>query len=343
MSSAAPQSVTPEDVLAWLKGEFLRRFWHLAIAFAVLNAIAIGIGWPLLQYKFTDYLDQKLAANAVRIDEVRIQTASAEREANTAVARANESTARINEINKDAIKTQSDVSQLTAQLRDIQSQTEELPKMTQNLAEARGTLKDFDRLAAELRAMNGWIRLGMIVPFIGSELPNGFVWADGKESWPSDDWVPQHLRGKPVPNVNGRILRGATDGEATAVLGGSDAVPEHVTSREGKHHHLLPDHSHGLPATTGPIALVGEAITNVRYSIKDDQAGWRNNEPGTGNNHLRVDGETNDEGQHRHTLVGKTTGSGILKTDEDGEHNHRVDPIPFVPSYVAVKYIIRIK
>jgi hypothetical protein len=81
---------------------------------------------------------------------------------------------------------------------------------------------------------NPLIQLGMMVPYFGSKLPEGYVWADGVKPWPDKEWVPAHLRGKPVPNMKGYLIGGApaadkvgltwTDGKLS-VDGSSFTIP----------------------------------------------------------------------------------------------------------------------
>lgn len=59
------------------------------------------------------------------------------------------------------------------------------------------------------------IPLGVMVPFFGKDLPNGFVWADGNTVWPDQAWVPEHLRDKEkVPNMSEQLIGGAKDGNS---------------------------------------------------------------------------------------------------------------------------------
>jgi len=54
------------------------------------------------------------------------------------------------------------------------------------------------------------VQKGMMVPYFGKELPDGFVWADGQTNWPEEDWVPNHLRKNPVPDMRGELIGGAS-------------------------------------------------------------------------------------------------------------------------------------
>ncbi len=58
------------------------------------------------------------------------------------------------------------------------------------------------------------VPLGAVIPFFGSKLPKGYRWCKGtsedpKNVFPNADWVPQHLRGSPLPDMRGEILGGA--------------------------------------------------------------------------------------------------------------------------------------
>ena len=56
------------------------------------------------------------------------------------------------------------------------------------------------------------VKRGMMLPYFGKDLPDGFVWADGKRNWPSDaGWLPAHLRGAPVPDMREYLVGGAED------------------------------------------------------------------------------------------------------------------------------------
>jgi hypothetical protein len=73
----------------------------------------------------------------------------------------------------------------------------------------------------------GDIRLGMMLPFFGNELPEGFVWADGKSKWPNEEWVPKEYRDSPVPNMQQMLVGGTTDFSA-------DPKTKDVTWKDGR-------------------------------------------------------------------------------------------------------------
>jgi hypothetical protein len=64
-------------------------------------------------------------------------------------------------------------------------------------------------IAATLNRLREGIPLGMVLPFFGKTVPNGFVLANGEAKWPDEDWVPDHLRGAKVPDLHGQMLGGS--------------------------------------------------------------------------------------------------------------------------------------
>jgi hypothetical protein len=53
--------------------------------------------------------------------------------------------------------------------------------------------------------------LGTMKPWFSTKLPKGWVWADGVATFPNADWVPMHLRGAKVPNMQEYLVGGAKD------------------------------------------------------------------------------------------------------------------------------------
>lgn len=50
-----------------------------------------------------------------------------------------------------------------------------------------------------------------------ADIPKGWVALDGLTNWPNENWVPSHLRGKPVPDMRGAFARGAVGEEKVGV------------------------------------------------------------------------------------------------------------------------------
>jgi len=63
------------------------------------------------------------------------------------------------------------------------------------------------------------VPLGTILPFAGNRIPLGYVWLnpdlnkrDGlPQRWPKTEWVPVHLRGKPLPDMRRHLIGGSDD------------------------------------------------------------------------------------------------------------------------------------
>lgn len=61
-----------------------------------------------------------------------------------------------------------------------------------------------------------------------ADIPKGWVALDGSTSWPEENWVPEHLRGQPVPDMRGSFARGLKDGELIGHInsGGEIVIPK---------------------------------------------------------------------------------------------------------------------
>lgn len=194
----------------------------------------------------------------------------------------------------------------------------------------------------------GVVQCGMIIPYCGEDLPPGYRWCNGNDSkdYPNQDnvfpkdasWVPLHLRGKPLPDLNGRFLRGVGATEMVGHPDGKDSATGFSTANEGQHPHTV-----NLPTKTGRITE-GEQGTNA--GIGPGQS-W-----GCGYNvvmpsgeykygmHLPVSPPASGVGNHAHYYL---DGGTVSTVDSEGKHEHSLPEIPTVPCYVAVKYIIRVR
>jgi len=94
-----------------------------------------------------------------------------------------------------------------------------LPLETSNTIQA-DALRQIDLLREELlrnmkentrQAALDRVPIGAMIPYFGAgkDSPKGYVWADGTTIWPDKDFVPTHLRGKKVPDMQGELLGGA--------------------------------------------------------------------------------------------------------------------------------------
>ena len=150
-------------------------------------------------------------------------------------------------------------------------------------------------------------------------VPAGYQICDGSAI------VAGSWKGKPLPNLTNKFIRGVTDPSQIGASGGSDsATPSAQTAAAN-------GHDHTLPTITG-VPYNGGASSSDPYYVKDDNSGWANT------NHLAVDkGNSTSEGQHRHTLSGPT---GAV---EAHKHTVTVNPVSTIPAYVGLLKIMRIQ
>jgi hypothetical protein len=248
-------------------------------------------------------------------------------------------------IHKLRIQVKALETQSTAHTQDLAEakKSDENARASNRQAEGRLVTADRELVGRLDRAESLLPPLGSAIPYFGAALPAGFVLADGTTNWPDAPWVPEHLKGKPVPDFNGRVPRGGPDLDSVGQPGGSDAVATHATMTDGAHQHRIPDHTHAMPAETGSVT--GENGNpadpgDARYRVRDD--GRTAYAIG---NHLNTnEGGPTNEGQHRHDLGGVTGGSRTPMTVEgDGNHRHDIGEVTHVPSHIVVRYIIRIR
>ncbi len=204
-----------------------------------------------------------------------------------------------------------------------------LLRRIQELEEASRYLAQFQPpVGSVLAYMGDW-------PAVGAERERresrwGWLLCDGRtfeaRVWPELAAV---LGRNQLPNFIGRVPRGKGQGQNTGAEAGRDSIPAGSTGNAG-------GHSHGLPSFTGGVGRIpnelANRIGNLRYSIKDDRAGWRANE-GSGAHHIEVGGGDNNEGQHAHNLEGNTSNVG--------DHAHSIPALDIIPSYVAANFIIK--
>ena len=187
------------------------------------------------------------------------------------------------------------------------------------------------------------VPLGVAVPSFSANLPKGYVLADGQANWPNADWVPVHLRGKKVPDLDGRFLRGVSDVHEIGVAGGNNWIRDLTTMNDGAHQHPLPVHRHNLAGegtTTGTVSNRIDEIKPHPYMVRNSGGGWcvgwiatsRDPQPGNG------------EGQHRHDLEGETQRSDAkIETEKGGSHSHIIADFEHVPAFMQCRWIIRVE
>jgi hypothetical protein len=197
--------------------------------------------------------------------------------------------------------------------------------------------------AAAKQAALDRVPLGAIIPYgaEGDAPPEGYVFADGKSKWPSAPWVPMELRDKPVPDLTGRVLRGVSPGEAIAHKGGKDKIPEHATAMDGEHGHStdaskLPIKGHTGLISNSPPQIDGKKLASP-YFVHDNNKKWSNR------NWLGTESDgPQPEGQHVHDLD-LTVDIPVLTIAKSGKHQHSIPAQEYFPSYVGVRFIIRVR
>ena len=230
----------------------------------------------------------------------------------------------------------------TAVGKSLPLSPEELKTLVNNLQARKQELAEWDKQ----------FPVGTILPVVieGSDekvyaaIPRNWALCDGsridgshKRGYKKEE-VDDQFWNNTVPDLKKRYLRGWNGVEKIGAAGGDDSVPKHETQKDGHHSHAVNDHKHGLPGLTGSIAATGDNPGKHKYLVLDDNEGWRLE------NHMTTEAKNGgSEGQHRHDLGGKTVSTDAFSTKDDGDHAHVVAPVPFAPSYVAVRHIIRIR
>jgi microcystin-dependent protein len=195
--------------------------------------------------------------------------------------------------------------------------------------------------------------VGACIPYFGNDstVPPGWAIVKGqildeRSGYRQSDVHPS-LWKKKLPDLRGRFPRGLQTGETLGKEGGRDAIPEHATANDGAHVHTLKDPERVIEGFTGPIALQDDKWKqhSEHYSVTDSFGSHKDNI-------ILLTGGPADQvkaatGQHRHKFgEGDATAksAGVVPTEpNEGAHSHRIPAQEFVPSYVALNYIIRIR
>lgn len=86
----------------------------------------------------------------------------------------------------------------------------ELRLTASSAAEPGASRKSDAGLIARVEALEkAAVSRGMLIPYFGKDLPDGYIWADGTKNWPDEDWVPQQLWGQPVPDMRQQLIGGS--------------------------------------------------------------------------------------------------------------------------------------
>jgi hypothetical protein len=176
-----------------------------------------------------------------------------------------------------------------------------------------------------------------MVPFFGTKLPKGYVWADGVANWPNADWVPIQLRGAKVPDMQEYLVGGAKDADAVGKVWDQGKLVIPAFTVKGT--------SFSIPAA--------ETEANITGEFRDKEAGgsknalvflWHNENWCKANrkgepNHLEISGYryTPVYAKYRYpkgTLAGvQTLQATTLELNAVGSN----------PRHVMCRWIIRIK
>ncbi|MCA8993115.1 MAG: hypothetical protein KDA88_14090 [Planctomycetaceae bacterium] len=157
-------------------------------------------------------------------------------------------------------------------------------------------------------------------PPVGQDLPDGWMYCNDSEV--TDELSP--FFGKKVPNLNGHMLRGGINGETIGESYGSDKLPNHS--------HQVPQHHLSLEG------LTTSWISDQRGSGDIPKVTVLKHDGAFGPGHLVWKGESEIDGQHTHALHGNIKHDAINTGPVIGNDN-----LDFLPKYVAVRFIIRIR
>jgi len=186
---------------------------------------------------------------------------------------------------------------------------------------------------------NGQLLLpvGLIMPYAGSEIPDGWLICDGSEI-PKSQYTRLYesvgdIYGTPgnannflLPDLRGRTLIGTGDGPSLTnrVLGATGGAETHtLTSAE------IPAHTH--TGTTDSAGAHNHTVSNTVQKTGNNTPGSLDNESGAGgteiDNIATATISTSTEPDHAHSFTTNATGSGDA-------HNN-------MQPFIALNYIIR--
>jgi len=113
--------------------------------------------------------------------------------------------------------------------------------LQERLASLEQQLQDYGNRTRRLEID---IPKGMMLPYFSNNLPESgdYVWADGQTKWPEEPWVPEHLQGKPVPDMREQLVGGAkSPGDNTVGLEWSGGmIPISASMVSGSNFKLQP-------------------------------------------------------------------------------------------------------
>lgn len=191
------------------------------------------------------------------------------------------------------------------------------------------------------------VPIGTITSWFGNpntDLPSNWKLCNGQTINDSEST----LNGQTVPNMSGRVARGAAGGESVGQMGGQDsdtwsvASHQHGISYNSAHSHggttsSAGGHSHSLSSVSGggaPLCAEGASrcyLVGLSWTRNADSPGYE-----------RVQTTTGSGGTHPHSF-GTSANGGHSHGGTTGSTGAAAGTIITVPSYVALHYIIRIK
>lgn len=128
--------------------------------------------------------------------------------------------ATIDKMNSEQIpalqKSYSDADSTIKALFIIKEKDPTLVARVQGIIDLLQDPKHKDAATALTDAANHIVPLGAVIPFFGNNLPRGYRWCNGTSSdptnvYPKADWVPKHLVGQALPDMDKWLLGGTND------------------------------------------------------------------------------------------------------------------------------------
>jgi hypothetical protein len=113
--------------------------------------------------------------------------------------------------------------QYRAAVTDIQSLQQSAKTASESVKKSEQVVTSFEgafkkaiaasemKTEAKIEQLSDIVPLGTMLPYLGKDLPAGFVWADGAATFPNADWVPAHLRAAKIPDAREFLVGGAKD------------------------------------------------------------------------------------------------------------------------------------
>jgi len=143
--------VSTEDALKVLR----QRFWILSAILVVANCLFAFGGKQLVEYKFQDYMDQKLKTWNEKIETAQANASGAISNANTASTTATEAFRDATVANTKATEADSKADTLQTRLNTFDEQLEELSDLQGQIDEAKQKLGEYQQLVSRIADLEG--------------------------------------------------------------------------------------------------------------------------------------------------------------------------------------------